>query len=96
MVSVLKRIAEMQTILGEMEEQLGLSGVGATEKTVLIAIADLGDGGRQVSTKEILEHSLTSLITRASLFRALKKLEASGRINRSSEKRGWYMLASET
>ena len=43
MSSILRKIAQLQTLLTEMEEDIGISDNSTIEKRVLLAIADLSD-----------------------------------------------------
>ena len=83
-------------MLADMEAEVGIRDIGAIEKSVLIAIADLTGDTTLVSTKEILQHPLTDVYSRPSLFRALKNLESFGKIAKGGEKRGLYTLVSES
>jgi Mn-dependent DtxR family transcriptional regulator len=94
MSSLLNQVVQMQMVLAEMEKAVGIREIGTAEKMVLGAIVDLSREQATVRTKEIIEHSLLETCSRPSLFRALKRLEASGNISKSSEKRGLYMLAT--
>jgi CRP-like cAMP-binding protein len=92
MSSLLKNIAKMQIMLADMEAELGIRDIGAIEKSVLSAIADLAGDAHLVSTKDILQHPLNNVYSRPSLFRALKNLESLGKIAKGGEKRGLYAL----
>jgi CRP-like cAMP-binding protein len=95
MSSLLKNIAKMQIMLADMEAELGIRDIGAIEKSVLSAVADLAGDTPLVSTKDILQHPLNNAYSRPSLFRALKNLENLGKIAKGGEKRGLYTLAVE-
>ena len=90
MTTLFKTLVDLQMMVQGIEEDLGLSDLGNIEKRVLLSIMEFYDQNGVASTSEILAHPLLNAFSRPSLFRALKFLEATGRISKVSDKRGFY------
>lgn len=75
----------------QLEKDLGLGSMSSHEKAVLLAISDLQQLDGVAKTKVILDHELTTSISRPSIFRALKKLEEHGKLKRSGGSNGSYL-----
>lgn len=95
MSMLLKKIAQLQLTLSELEEDVGISDISTIEKRVLLAIADLTENQSKATTGEIMEHRLIDGFSRPSFYRALKSLEQKGKIDKSMSLRGFYSLAIE-
>ena len=75
----------------QLEKDLGLGSMSSHEKAVLLAISDLQQLDGVANTKAILNHELTTSISRPSIFRALNKLEEHGKLKRSGGSNGSYL-----
>ena len=82
---------KLQLLTQEMEKDLGLSEFSSIDTKVLLAVVDLHAQSGMATTSRILAHQLLKTFSRPSLFRSLKTLEASGKIEKATEKRGYYM-----
>ena len=89
-------LISFKLLLQKMEDDLGLSELSAVETNVFLAISDLcnKDEKSNARTKDLLNHDLVSKAGRATIFRALIKLEAVNKINKSDALHGHYKLAS--
>ena len=94
MTTLFKTLVNLQMMVQGIEEDLGLSDLGNIEKRVLLSIIEFHDQNGVASTAEILAHPLLTTFSRPSLFRALKFLEKIGRISKVSDKRGFYVPAT--
>ena len=83
-------------LLQKMEEDIGLHELSAVETNVFLAISDLcnKDDHSNARTQDLLKHDLVSKAGRATIFRALTKLEATNKISKSDALHGHYKLAS--
>jgi len=95
MPSKLKQIAQLQLILTEMEEDLGIKDNSTIEKRVLLALADLSSRDEAVATNDIMDHELIYGFSRPSFYRALLVLEEQGKIRKAKSIRGFYALSTE-
>ena len=89
-------LISFKLLLQKMEGDLGLSELSAVETNVFLAISDLynKDEKSNARTKDLLNHDLVSKAGRATIFRALIKLEAVNKISKSDALHGHYKLAS--
>ena len=89
-------LISFKLLLQKMEDDLGLSELSAVEKNVFLAISDLcnKDEKSNARTQDLLNHDLVSKAGRATIFRALIKLEAVNKISKSDSLHGHYKLAS--
>ncbi|MBT5002034.1 MAG: hypothetical protein HOI86_02440 [Tateyamaria sp.] len=94
MKTPLKKLASLRILLFEMEQDLGINELGTIETAVLLSIADLENTDHNVTTKEILGHTLNSGCSRPSLFRALKSLEKNEKIKKVGDIRGYYRVVA--
>ena len=82
----------LKKVVQQLEKDLGLGSMSSHEKAVLLAISDLQQLDGVAKTKAILDHELTTSISRPSIFRALKKLEEHGKLKRSGGSNGSYLI----
>ena len=94
MSSILRKIVQLQTLLTEMEEDIGISDNSTIEKRVLLAIADLNDDSERVATADIMNHKLIDGFSRPTVFRALTVLETENKIEKAGPIRGFYSLST--
>ena len=89
-------LISFKLLLQKMEDDLGLSELSAVETNVFLAISDLcnKDEKSNARTQDLLNHDLVSKAGRATIFRALIKLEAVNKISKSDALHGHYTLAS--
>jgi CTP-dependent riboflavin kinase len=88
MYTEFKALMKLQLLTQEMEKDLGLSEFSLIDTKVLLAVhAQSG----MAATSRILAHQLLKTFSKPSLFRSLKTLEANGKIEKATEKRGYYI-----
>ena len=89
-------LISFKLLLQKMEEDIGLHELSAIETNVFLAISDLcnKDEHSNARTQDLLQHDLVSKAGRATIFRALTKLEAANKISKSDTLHGHYKLAS--
>ena len=87
----MSNLIDLKKVVQALEKELGLASMTSHEKAVLLAISDLQQLGGVAKTKAILDHELTTSISRPSIFRALKKLEEHGKLKRSGGSNGSYL-----
>ena len=90
MDSRLKTLTELQLMVSGLEADLGISEMSEIERKVLLSLSDVYAQAGVAATGAILSHSMLSTFSRPSLFRALKALEAAGKVTKATEKRGYY------
>jgi len=95
MSSSLKKIAQLQLLLSEMEEDFGIKDNSTIEKRVLLALADLSTKNEAIATNDIKQHQLIYGFSRPSFYRALLSLEEQGKIRKAKSIRGFYALCAE-
>ena len=95
MSSSLKKIAQLQLLLSEMEEDFGIKDNSTIEKRVLLALADLSTKNEAIATNDIMQHQLIYGFSRPSFYRALLALEKQGKIRKAKSIRGFYALCAE-
>jgi len=95
MSSSLKKIAQLQLLLSEMEEDFGIKDNSTIEKRVLLALADLSSKDEAIATHDIMNHQLIYGFSRPSFYRALLALEEQGKIRKAKSIRGFYALCAE-
>ena len=87
----ISHLIDLKKVVKELENDLGFVSMSSHEKAVLLAISDLQQLDGVAKTKVILDHELTTSISRPSIFRALKKLEEHGKLKRSGGSNGSYL-----
>ena len=87
----ISHLIDLKKVVKELENDLGFGSMSSHEKAVLLAISDLQQLDGVAKTKVILDHELTTSISRPSIFRALKKLEEHGKLKRSGGSNGSYL-----
>ena len=95
MSSSLKKIAQLQLLLSEMEEDFGIKDNSTIEKRVLLALADLSTKNEAIATNDIMQHQPIYGFSRPSFYRALLSLEEQGKIRKAKSIRGFYALCAE-
>ena len=88
-------LISFKLLLQEMEADIGLHELSAVETNVFLAISDLCNNHENsiAKTQDLLNHDLVSKAGRATVFRALTKLEAANKISKSDALHGHYTLA---
>ena len=76
-----------------MEKDFGLNSLSEVEKNVLYAIKDLEKENGAAKTRLLLNHEFTANMSRISVFRSIKTLERLKKIERSTSKRGEYVIS---
>ena len=90
-------LISFKLLLQKMEEDLGLSELSDAETKVYLAISDLCNQAKDAKTQAVLQHDLVTSFGRATVFRALKKLESHNKIIKTNKRHGTYSLChSET
>ena len=89
-------LISFKLLLQKMEEDIGLHELSALETKVFLAISDLCNKNEHSNARaqDLLNHDLVSKASRATVFRALTKLEAANKISKSDTLHGHYTLAS--
>jgi len=85
MDSRLKTLTELQLMVSGLEADLS-----EIERKVLLSLSDVYAKAGVAATGAILSHPMLSTFSRPSLFRALKALEAAGKVIKVTNKRGYY------
>ena len=91
MYTEFKALMKLQLLTQEMEKDLGLLEFSSIDTKVLLAVVDLHVQSGMAATSRILAHQLLKTSSKPSLFRSLKTLEANGKIEKATEKRGYYI-----
>ena len=89
-------LISFKLLLQKMENDLGLSDLSDVETKVFLAISDLCNQFDTAKTQAVLRHDLVASIGRATIFRAIKKLEDCNKISKSQNQHGAYSLAIST
>ena len=89
-------LISFKLLLQKMEDDLGLSDFSDAETKVYLAISDLCNQTETAKTRAVLQHELVASIGRATIFRAIKKLEDHNKISKSQNQHGAYSLATST
>ena len=89
-------LISFKLLLQKMEADLGLHVLSAVETNVFLAISDLCNNheNSMAKTQDLLNHNLVSKAGRATVFRALTKLETVNKISKSDTLHGHYTLVS--
>ena len=89
-------LISFKLLLQKMEEDIGLNELSALETKVFLAISDLCNKNEHSNARaqDLLNHDLVSKASRATVFRALTKLEAANKISKSDTLHGHYKLAA--
>ena len=76
------------------EKNIGLSQFSYTEIDVFIALVDLINRSEsaKVRTNELVDHELLQRVSRATIFRTLKKLELAKMIQKTGIRSGYYTI----
>ena len=90
MDSRLKTLTDLQLMVSGLEADLGISDMSEIERKVLLALFDVYAQAGVAATGGVISHSMLSKFSRPSLFRALKALEAAGKVTKVTNKRGYY------
>jgi hypothetical protein len=90
MDSRLKTLTELQLMVSGLEADLGISEMSEIERKALLSLSDVYSQVGVAATGAILSHPMLSTFSRPSLFRALKALEAAGKVTKVTEKQGYY------
>lgn len=86
-------LISFKLLLQKMENNLGLSDLSDVETKVFLAISDLSNQFETAKTQAVLQHELVASIGRATIFRAIKKLEDRDKIAKSQDQYGAYSIA---
>ena len=86
-------LISFKLLLQKMENDIGLSDLSDVETKVFLAISDLCNQFEIAKTQAVLQHDLVASIGRATVFRAIKKLEDRNKISKSQNQHGAYSLA---
>ena len=86
-------LISFKLLLQKMENDLGLSDLSDVETKVFLAISDLCNQFEAAKTQAVLQHELVASIGRATIFRAIKKLEDRDKIAKSQDQYGAYSIA---
>ena len=86
----LKTLTDLQLMVSDLEADLGISDMSEIERKVLLSLSDVYAQAGVATTGAVLSHPMLSTFSRPSLFRALKALEADGKVTKATEKRGYY------
>ena len=89
-------LISFKLLLQTMENDLGLSDLSDVEIKVFLAISDLCNQFQTAKTQSVLQHDLVASIGRATIFRAIKKLEDRNKISKTQNQHGVYSLAKST
>jgi len=89
-------LISFKLLLQKIEADLGLHELSAVETNVFLAISDLCNNheNSMAKTQDLLNHNLVSKAGRATVFRALTKLETANKISKSDTLHGHYTLVS--
>ena len=87
-------LISFKLLLQKMEDDLGLSDLSDVETKVYLAISDLCNQTETAKTQAVLQHELVASIGRATIFRAIKKLEDRNKISKSQNQHGSYSIAT--
>jgi hypothetical protein len=90
MNSRLKTLTELQLMVSGLEADLGISEMSEIERKVLLSLSDVYAKAGVAATGGVISHPMLSKFSRPSLFRALKALEAAGKVTKVTNKRGYY------
>ena len=89
-------LISFKLLLQTMENDLGLSDLSDVETKLFLAISDLCNQLETAKTQAVLQHNLVASIGRATIFRAIKKLEDRNKISKTQNQHGVYSLAKST
>ena len=89
-------LISFKLLLRKMENDLGLSDLSDVETKVFLAISDLCNQFDTAKTQAVLQHDLVASFGRATIFRAIKKLDDCNKISKSQNQHGAYSLAIST
>ena len=87
-------LVSFKLLLQKMEKDVGLSDFSSVEVQVYLAICDLCNhaSDSNARTKDLLGHDLVSQCGRATIFRAITRLEQENKIRKSDKLHGHYEL----
>ncbi|MEP3631924.1 MAG: hypothetical protein ABJQ23_04655 [Shimia thalassica] len=82
----LEAIFQLQSVLRQMESDLGLDGLSANEKSILLAVHNLAEtNGPIVESFQMRRHILLEKVAQASFHRALRSLVDKGYLKKAGE-----------
>jgi len=91
--SIVENIIRLKSMLGDMEQDLGLAELSSVEKNVYLAAQDIKSHDGIVETKHILDHTFTRKMSRPTFFRALKSIQEKGLlVNAPDKKVGLFIV----
>ncbi|MEZ5756398.1 MAG: hypothetical protein R3D90_17140 [Paracoccaceae bacterium] len=92
----IKSVAQLRSLLFEMETSLGLVDLSPNERDVLYAINEVCNGSQRAARSEaIRNHPLAAAIPQATYHRALKSLVQRGLVAHAPDTRaGQYVLSA--
>lgn len=93
----IKSVAQLRSLLFEMETSLGLVDLSPNERDVLYAINEVCTGSQRMARSEaIRNHPLAAAIPQATYHRALKSLVQRGLVAHAPDTRaGQYVLSAD-
>ena len=83
-MSKFNTFTQLKELMFAMEQDLGISELSEPEKYVFSCIVQATEAGGSITTKAITQHTLTSNLSRPTLFRAIKQLLAKDIISQPS------------
>lgn len=91
-MSSIVRLAQIRSLMFDIEQEADLGRVSGLEREVLLACADLSQNEAYAKTQEILGHRFLNEVSRPSIFRALKSLVNKNLLIQSNGFRGSYKI----
>ena len=85
--SIVENIIRLKSMLGDMEQDFGLSDLSSVEKNVYLAAHDIKSKDGIVETTHILDHAFTQKMSRPTFFRALKSIQEKGLLQHAPDKK---------
>jgi len=73
-MSKCNKFVHLKKLMFAMEQDLGISELSESEKSVFSCIVQATEAGGSITTKAIEQHLLTSNLSRPTLFRAIKQV----------------------
>ena len=93
-MSEIARLAQIRSLMFDIETEAGLTEISGLEREVLLACADLINTKEFARTKDILSHRFLTSFSRPSVFRALKSLVNQELLFNGKGLRGSYRLGA--
>lgn len=91
-MSSIVRLAQIRSLMFDIEQEADLGRVSGLEREVLLACADLSQNEAHAKTQDILGHRFLNEVSRPSIFRALKSLVNKNLLIQSNGFRGSYTI----